>query len=244
MILADLHTHTIMSRTGYSTLKENIEKAKEHGLSYLAITDHTCYANPPTTRDIEAARICAYPTLSGIRDIKVICGVEATVGEQLQIEHAERINQSVPWRVCGMHTYDNSIHDVPFMFARQLTDPAYIHPTAIAHVESCVRDYVFIDDALAVIYPICDMAAHKGVYMEINQGSFNSNPSRRERMLRWIPYAHSKGVKFYLGSDAHYCEKVGVFDDVLQLLSILGLQDVYLLNEDAATLEKIYKREY
>ena len=39
-ILADLHTHTLFSKHAYSTVKENLEAARNKGLSYIAITDH------------------------------------------------------------------------------------------------------------------------------------------------------------------------------------------------------------
>ena len=39
-IYADLHTHSIFSKHAYSTIKENIEIAKERKLKYIAITDH------------------------------------------------------------------------------------------------------------------------------------------------------------------------------------------------------------
>ena len=38
-ILADLHTHTLFSKHAYSTVEENIEAARNKGLSYIAITD-------------------------------------------------------------------------------------------------------------------------------------------------------------------------------------------------------------
>ena len=39
-VYADLHVHSIFSKHAYSTIKENIDIAKERNLKYLAITDH------------------------------------------------------------------------------------------------------------------------------------------------------------------------------------------------------------
>ena len=39
-ILTDLHTHTLASTHAYSTLKENIDMAKQMGLEAIAVTDH------------------------------------------------------------------------------------------------------------------------------------------------------------------------------------------------------------
>ena len=39
-IYMDMHTHTIESGHGYSTLKENIEAAQEQGLKYLGLSEH------------------------------------------------------------------------------------------------------------------------------------------------------------------------------------------------------------
>lgn len=40
-IIADMHTHTVASTHAYSTIKEMAEAARDAGLEYLAITDHT-----------------------------------------------------------------------------------------------------------------------------------------------------------------------------------------------------------
>ena len=39
-ILMDMHTHTMASGHGYSTLKENIDVAKEKGLKALGLSEH------------------------------------------------------------------------------------------------------------------------------------------------------------------------------------------------------------
>jgi len=44
-LLMDLHTHTIASGHAYSTLKENIDEAKNKGLKILGTSDHS-YAMP------------------------------------------------------------------------------------------------------------------------------------------------------------------------------------------------------
>lgn len=41
LIIADMHTHTVASTHGYSTVKEMTEEAAAKGLKALAITDHT-----------------------------------------------------------------------------------------------------------------------------------------------------------------------------------------------------------
>ena len=38
--IMDLHTHTIASGHGYSTLQENIAEAKRIGLKYLGLSEH------------------------------------------------------------------------------------------------------------------------------------------------------------------------------------------------------------
>ena len=38
--LIDLHTHTVSSGHAYSTVKENIDSARDKGIKYLGISDH------------------------------------------------------------------------------------------------------------------------------------------------------------------------------------------------------------
>ena len=40
-MIADLHTHTVASTHGFSTIKEIVDVAAQKGLSAVAITDHT-----------------------------------------------------------------------------------------------------------------------------------------------------------------------------------------------------------
>ena len=39
-IITDMHTHTTFSLHAYSTIKENLEVAKQRNLKYLCISDH------------------------------------------------------------------------------------------------------------------------------------------------------------------------------------------------------------
>ena len=39
-IIADMHTHTTFSKHAFSSVKENINAARERKLKYIAITDH------------------------------------------------------------------------------------------------------------------------------------------------------------------------------------------------------------
>lgn len=75
-IYMDLHTHTIASGHGYSTLKENIEAAKEQGLTYLGLSEHgPAAAGGPHIFFFSNYR--CIPRRYG--DLRLFCGVEANI---------------------------------------------------------------------------------------------------------------------------------------------------------------------
>lgn len=75
-ILMDMHTHTTASGHGYSTLKENIEAAKERGLKALGLSEHGP-AMPGGPHIYFLSNYRCIPRQYG--DLKLFCGVEANI---------------------------------------------------------------------------------------------------------------------------------------------------------------------
>ena len=75
-IIMDLHTHTIASGHGYSTLKENIEAAKERGLKYLGLSEHGPKL-PGGPHPFFFSNYRCIPRQYG--ELRLLCGAEANI---------------------------------------------------------------------------------------------------------------------------------------------------------------------
>ena len=74
--IMDMHTHTMASGHGYSTLKENIEAAKERGLRALGLSEHgPAMPGGPHVFFFSNYR-CIPREYNGLR---LFCGVEANI---------------------------------------------------------------------------------------------------------------------------------------------------------------------
>ena len=72
----DLHTHTIASGHGYSTLKENIEYAKLNGIKILGMSEHA----PALPGGPHPYFLQNYKCIPREYDeLKLLCGVEANI---------------------------------------------------------------------------------------------------------------------------------------------------------------------
>ena len=75
-IIADLHTHTLVSEHAYSTVDEMVNSAKEKGLLALAITDH----GPHSSDGAKSVHFKAMHSLPDyINGVRLLRGCEANI---------------------------------------------------------------------------------------------------------------------------------------------------------------------
>lgn len=95
-ILADLHTHTLFSKHAYSTVKENIEAARNKGLSYIAITDHYFGNGDELDKKNEVNRIKYIgERVNRTSDVAVIGSAEFNLGQEI---YTPQKLQSLKWK--------------------------------------------------------------------------------------------------------------------------------------------------
>lgn len=75
-IVADLHTHTMVSNHAFNTITEMAQKAKEIGLQAMAVTDHGC-AMPDSPHSWYFYNLLTLPPV--LEGIPVLKGIEANV---------------------------------------------------------------------------------------------------------------------------------------------------------------------
>ena len=195
-IRGDLHMHTTES-DGRNTLAEMAAAAKERGLSYIAITDHskrTTMANGLDSRRLRKQwkEIDAFnATKPGIQVLK---GVECDILEKEGLDIDDETLSEADWVICSVHYGQNqSRQQITERILQAIENP---HVAAIAHPTGRLinrRKPYEVD--LETIYKA---AASNGKLLELN-----ANPERLDLDDIHCAAAKQHGVKIVINTDAH-----------------------------------------
>ena len=196
-IRGDLHMHTTES-DGRATLAEMAEAARERGLDYIAITDHS--KSLAMTNGLDEKRAVAFA--QQIRQmnqrelgLRVFSGLECDIMRDGTMDLADDALAELDWVVGSVHSYMNlEPNEMTDRLLRALECP---HLRAIGHPTGRIllhRDpYPFDFEAVAA------EAARRNVYLEIN-----ASPERLDLAATLIRAAKAKGCKFVISTDAHH----------------------------------------
>ena len=230
--LFDLHTHTLASGHAYSTLKENIEAAREQGLEALGISDHAP-AMPGTCHHFHFTNYRVIEkSLMGIRIVK---GIEANIMDyEGTIDVKERIAKRLEYIIASLHS-----PCIPYGTVEQNTGAligAMAHPLVkiIGHPDD--DRYPLDYDELAVA------AKQRGVFLEVNNSSFSPLSARQngEKNVRIMLEACRRAeVPVILGSDAHIWYDVGRMDKCIAILRDMDFPPELVLNFRPDGLETV-----
>lgn len=245
-IMADLHTHTIASVHAYSTVKENVDAAKSRGLKYLAVTDHFFNDGTDINKKNEIARIIHLNTTVYGSGIRVIPGLEANLGQPLP----EKV-KAAPWRPVGFHGWfvdreGATIDDVYdyFVESHERGDC-----TAFAHIERELHKIgkgKYLDDGmnadlLCLMESLVKYANNNIIPLELNESSLRSNEGDGvERVKFWLGQARELEAVIYLGTDAHYCDRVGEFTYAAELLKEVNYPEELIVNCNQEILDSLF----
>lgn len=222
--IIDLHTHTIDSGHGYSTLKENIEAAKEAGLVLLGLSEHGP-AMPGGPHEFFFSNYKCIPRQHG--NLRLLCGIEANiVDHEGGLDLPERLLQKMDYVIASMH--------VPCV------TPGSREENTRASIRAMQNPYVKIlghpDDAR---YPLdyeelVRAAKEEQVLLEINNSSLHPQSARkggRENITALLSCCMRYQVPVLMGTDSHICYTIGKFDAALTLLSEVGFPEELVWND-------------
>lgn len=235
-IIADLHTHTLFSKHAYSTVKENIDVAKSRGLKYLAITDHYFGNGDDLDKKNEVNRI----NYLGERvnpcknsDFIVIPSAEFNLGQEIFTPH--KLN-NVIWRPIGLHNWFVDIDTLTldgifnlFVKAHQDGHNAFVHIERELHkIHQAVYSF---EEMMEFLKRVVDFAKEKDIWLEVNESTIVTDEcGSKNRLYHWLNYAKENGNKIYLGTDAHCCDEVGRFDNIIHMLNEIEYPKDLILN--------------
>ena len=245
-IMADLHTHTVASLHAYSTVKENVMEARRKGLKYLAVTDHYYHTGTKIEKKNERARIVYLNNYVYGDGVKVIPGLEANVNQSLQ----DKV-KVVPWRPVGVHSWfiDREKATPKNIFNGFVESYMRGDCTAFAHIEReiwAINHGKYLNDPLhkdlkKLLESIVVFAKENNIFLELNESSLRTNEKGGvERIKYWLDIARNLGCKIYLGTDAHYCNRVGDFTEAVKILNAVEYPEDLILNCDEGRLNKLF----
>jgi len=230
-LLADLHTHTVASGHAFSTVTELANAAAGKGLELIAITDHGP-AVPGGAHAWFFWNCRAIPErLSGVRVLK---GCEANVADTDNgLDLPDEVLSVLDIVAVGLHPMtgfdDGNRARNTRALIRAIRNPLVDIVTHPGNVDE------FPVDVNAVV----EAAVERGVALELNNHSFNSASSRSASShgeRRFAIAARDHGALITIGSDAHFHEVVGSFDDAIAVAEEIRFPLSHIVNRDAASV--------
>ncbi len=230
--LMDLHTHTISSGHAYSTLKENIEEARDKGLKVLGVSDHAI-SMPGTAHEYY------FNNLKVIKDeimgVRVLKGIEANIMDfEGRIDVQEELALELDYIIASMHP--------------PCITPGTLEENTNALIKVMDNPYVKIighpdDSRFPLDYEKLVLAAkEKNMVFEMNNTSVSPRSFRRnarENQTTLLNLCKKHGVKIIMGSDAHIYYDVGEFSSCYELLKEIDFPKNLVLNFNLESLEYI-----
>jgi DNA polymerase (family 10) len=195
-IKGDLHVHSEYS-DGAASLSEIAAKARQMGLQWAAVCDHSQSLKVAGGLDAAALAKKKHEIVAfnaGSEDVKLLCGSEVEIGLDGSLDYPDEILAGLDVVVAAIHTGFRQGREVQtHRLVRAMRNP-YVH--VIAHPTGRLigeREGYAVD--LEAVYQV---AAETRTVLEINAWYKRLDLSDVE-----CRKASDKGVKFGIGSDAH-----------------------------------------
>ena len=232
MMLMDLHTHTIASGHGYSTLKENIEMAQERGLKVLGLSEHAP-GMPGGPNIIFFWNYKCIPRQYG--ELKLMCGVEADICDfDGGLDVDDFTLSRMDYVIASMHTpclKSGSAEENTKAAIGAMNNP---YVTILGHPD---------DSRFPLEYDLLVREAVKAkVVLEVNNSSLHPLAARqgaRENTILMLQKCKEYGCPIILGSDAHTCYAIGDFTEAEEVLAELNFPRELIVNESLENLSLI-----
>ena len=196
----DLHMHTTAS-DGRNSIEEMALAARERGLSYIAITDHSAthgFGNHVTPDHLRAQIEAVRDLNARVEGMEILIGTETNIGVDGLPDYDDELLAELDWVMGSVHT---AFTTDPTRRLITACEHPWIdcigHPTG-RKIESRPPYDVDMEQVIAA-------AARTGTMLEIN-----SAPDRRDMNDLHARAARDAGVRIVVDSDAHGTGTLGI----------------------------------
>jgi DNA polymerase (family 10) len=190
------HNHTTAS-DGRATLEDMVAAAKELGLEYLGIADHSKASFQANGLDEKrlAAQVARIAELNAAdSDFRIFAGTECDILKDGSLDFPDEVLATLDYVVASVHSsFTMPEAEMTKRIIRAMENP---YVTMLGHLTG--RLLLSREPYQVNIPAILDAAAATGTIIELN-----ANPRRLDMDWRWWPLAREKGVKCAINPDAH-----------------------------------------
>ncbi|CEK39805.1 phosphatase [Paraclostridium sordellii] len=231
--LIDLHCHTVASGHAYSTLKENIDEAKEKNLKYLGVSDHAPNM-PGSTHPYYFGNLGVIK--SEINGVRMLKGIEANI-----MDFEGKVD--IPEDVIGKLDYVIASFHPPCISGGSKEENTKAIINVMENKE--VKIIGHLDDSR---YPVdyekvVKKAKETNTLLEINNSSLRPNSFRVgaiENAKKMLKLCKKYEVKVILGSDAHIYYQVGDFKNCEKILNEVDFPGNLVVNFNEGYIKEIF----
>lgn len=225
-IIADTHTHTLVSGDAFSTITENIMAAKKAGLQLLAITDHTP-SSPSAPSPLYFYNTIALPDIW--EDILILRGAEVNIMDYKgKLDLPDNILDGLEWVIASMH----KVVLTPSTKEDHTQGWLAIAENPLVDVIGHCGDPSYAFD----LEPVLKACAQNNKVVEINTHSPVGRPGSEPICLEVAKLCKKYSIPVVVNSDAHFHGRIGVFELGVQLLESIGFPEELVLNADLSRL--------
>ena len=199
----DLHMHTTAS-DGLQTAEEMAVAARERGLQYIAITDHSAshgFGNDVSPAELEARIDEIHALNERLEGIEVLIGTESNILTDGSLDYPDELLERLDWVIASVHTSFR-------MRSKEMTDrmvAAIEHPLVDAIGHPTGRKISKRPPYALDVDRVIEAAARTGTMLEINAA-----PDRRDLDEIHAREAARAGVRILVDSDAHSTVNLGL----------------------------------
>lgn len=232
-IIADMHTHTVASTHGYSTIKEMAEQAAAVGLEYIAFTDHT----PDST---DGPHIWHFHNLHKaipreLFGVKIVYGAESSVTDyEGHIDLSDEECKKLDWIIGSVHT------DILKSGTLEQNTSAYLGLAADPLVDvigHCANTKFVFDYERGI-----KAFKEHDKLVEINESTLLWK-NTEDNYRKIIPLCKKYEVPIIVNTDAHFYTAVGQAENSLRLLTEFSYPEKLIINLDSQALEeRLYRK--
>lgn len=227
-LIADLHTHSLLSGHAFGTIRELAAEAANRKLQLLGVTEHGP-SIPGTVNPLYFSNLCDAPR--ELYGVQMLYGCEVNILEGGVLDLEKRRLDCLDYAVAGIHY------------------PCYTNMGVVGNTDnviSCMENpkVKFIShpdcDTFPLDYPaLVEAAKATHTALEVNNSSLRKpvlRPGCVENYRKMIPLCMEAGVSIIINTDAHDPSAVGDFTLALGMLETMELDEGLILNND---LEKL-----
>lgn len=268
--LCDVHTHTLFSRHAYSTIRENVEAAKERGLELLGSTDHFSDMLYPDDR-MEADYHRHFQYLLCTKDwpdeadgVRLLHGCEVDIvdkngaffGDDVPVTRtitadplpAGRETTLYNWVARHMDYVIASIHGKEFTKDLSAAETTEMYIRALERPEVLMLGHIGRSGLNFDFDEVLKRTKELGKLVEINEHSFGSTFRSEEggasidsRCRTIAERCAEWGIPVAVSTDAHNCWNIGRFDKALAMLEEIHFPQELIATRSAdAFLEAVH----